>query len=187
MKAASRVLGLMLVTLVLPACLIPSSKDKYDRTPNGWHVHWKDQGTLATGLHDKTQLLALFDAAMARGIDECAALMNQPATAVYDRAKDYDTLYTLVDNAWFRVDGSGSADSPTASYASGIVYGRSNLTVAFYSLHSLPNGTPLPADAPAWTVHAGVDHPDQTYFGEEVDGQQYPALGYELTHYWGNP
>lgn len=173
-----------LLLLFLAGC--PINREKFDRTPNGWHVHWEDQGTESTGLHTKAQLLALFDSSMERAIDECATQMNRTPQEIRSRAKDYDTLYTLVDNAWFEVNG-GSVDAPDAAFAAGCVYGRHNLTVAFYSLKSVPNGTAIPTDSPSWTIHAGIAHPNSTFYGEEVDGQQFPALGFELTHYWGNP
>lgn len=165
-----------LFLLLLPLGCANLNREKYDRTPNGWHVHWEDQGTLVTGIHNKVELYNLFDAAMSRAITECANQMGLSESDVYNRARDYDTLYSLVDNAWFQAVGGG--------YAGGEVIGRHNVTVAFYSLSSVPNGDPF--TAPPWTIHQGVDHPDRTYFGVEVDGEQYPTLGHELTHMNGN-
>ncbi len=160
----------LVLTLLLGGCWQPGKKH-HDRTPAGWEVKWEEQGTISTGLHTREQLYSLFDAAMVRGCAESDATMKLPAGTSMSRAKRYETLYTLVDNAWFPV-GDG--------FAAGCVYGRHNLSVAFYSLKSVPNGTPI--IAPPWTLHQGIAHPDQTFYGEEVDGEQYPALGHELAH-----
>lgn len=165
--------------LFFVGCSVPGGRDKFDRTPGGWHVHWLDQGTESTGLHTKAEILSLFDAAMERSFPECATHVGLPESYVRKAIHDRDALYTLVDNAWFAV-GLGSSDAPNAVYASGLTEGRTHVTVAFYNLTSLLNGSTFPPEAPSWTFHAGIAHPDRTYFGVELDGLQYPALGYEL-------
>jgi hypothetical protein len=164
------------VLLLLAGC---KPREQYDRTPMGWHVHWEDQGTLVTGLHTKLQLFNLFDAAMERSFDECSARLNIPRAAVASTIKRNDALYELVDNFYFAVD-PGSADAPDAVYASGITYNRVEVKVAFYSKFG---GTSTPPaysyDVPPWTVKQGPTT-GLWYWGAEADGQQYPALGYEL-------
>ncbi len=57
------------------------------------------------------------------------------------------------------------------------------MSVAFYN----KQGPALPADVPPdalstlpWTLKPSTSYPGQLYWGAELDGQQYPALGYEL-------
>jgi hypothetical protein len=174
-----RYLILIVPSLLLFGC--PLNREKYDRTPAGWHVHLEDQGTIGTGLHDKAQLFALFDAAMERALDECAVKVGLDRGYCRSRIRKNDALYTLVDNFYFPV-APGSADAPTATFASGCTYNRYETTVAFYNKAA---GTPadpslVPPTAPSWTLKPSTTAPGLVYWGEERPGEQYPALGYEL-------
>lgn len=178
MKAMVRVLALAMTVLLLPACLIPNSKDRYDRTPNGWHVHWLEQGTITTGLHSKLQVLVQFDVAMERSFPECAAKVGLPEDYVRRTIRDRDALYTLHDDSIFQV-APGSADNPTGTWASGLEVGRTHSEVAYYLWISVAPAA-VPVDAPGWTLHQNPNRPAETIYGKEVDGGWYPALGYEL-------
>ncbi len=170
----------LVLTLLLGGCKLPGSRDTFDRTPNGWHVHWVDQGSLARGAHSKGQVLELFDAAMERSFPECALKVGLPEAYVRKTIKERDALYTLVDNFYFAVD-PGSADAPDAVYATGCTYGRTHTTVAFYnkSLSGVVDPATIAPQVLPWTIKyspkAGL-----WYWGFEMDGDQYPALGYEL-------
>ncbi len=112
---------MLLLLMIVPSLLLLTGngchpREKYDRTPAGWHVHWEEQGTLTTGLHDKRQLYVLFDAAMERSLDECAARVNLPRGYVASKIRSNDALYTLIDNFYFqgRRDATGSRRSGRA-------------------------------------------------------------------------
>lgn len=164
--------------LLLTGC--PLNREKFDRTPNGWHVHWLDSGTIATGLHTKPELFALFDAAMERSFPECAAKVGLPESYVRSKIRENDALYTLVDNFYFPiVDGIPAVDAPSALFASGETLNRLEVWIAFYNkAPPVDFRAQVPKTAPPWTIKAGVSLP-VWYYGEELDGMQYPALGYE--------
>lgn len=177
-----------LTLLLLSGCHLPWDREQYDRTPNGWHVHWKEQGTITTGLHSRLELYSLFDAAMERSFPECAAKVGLPESYVRSKIRKNDALYTLVDDFFFKVEGGPAVDAPNALYATGETEDRIEVIIAFYdkdqdtSLN--PDGavTPamVPVSAPSWSLKASTKYPGLVYYGIELDGQQYPALGYEL-------
>lgn len=171
-----KILFALLLVIALAGCSV-LNREKYDRTPAGWHVHWLDQGTLTTGLHSKAQLYELFDASMDRALLECATKVNLPTGYVINTIRDRDALYELHDNFYFAV-APGSADAPTAVYASGITYNRYLTGVAFYN--KAGPATNAPTDVIPWTIKASTSFPGQVYWGVETDGEQYPALSYEL-------
>lgn len=169
---------LLLLLILLGGCML--KREQYDRTPRGWHVHWVDQGTITTGLHSKFELMLLFDAAMERSMPECAAKVGLPESYVRGKISDNDALYTLVDNFYFPiVDGIPAVDAPTAKYAAGETLSRIETYVAFYNKQG-PVVPPIPVAGPQWAQHISASFPGQVYYGSEVDGDQYPALGYEL-------
>jgi hypothetical protein len=169
--------------LILALCLsgCPLKDKKADRTPNGWRVKWKEQGTLTTGLHTQAEVYALFDAAMERSFPECAAKVGLPEGYIRSVIQDRDALYTLVDNFYWYV-GPGSQDSPNTVYASGVTFSRYDTWVAFYNKAAASPALPtaVPVNAPSWTLKDSTSFPGQVYWGEERPGEQYPALGYEL-------
>jgi hypothetical protein len=158
--------------------VLPGTREQFDRTPAGWHVHWLDQGSIASGKYDKDVLLSLFDKAMERSFPECSAKVGLPEAYVRNSIKERDALYTLHDDSIFKV-APGSADAPLAVWASGVTDGRTHVQVAFYLWVTTPNGT-VPADAPAWTIHPNPNRPTETIYGTLPAGREYPALGYEL-------
>lgn len=176
----------VLVLALLAGC--PLSREKYNRTPGGWHVHWQDQGTVATGIHSPLELFVLFDQAMAQAIPWCANYVNLPADYVAHKLRDNDALYTLVDDFFFPVPYGSASDAPTATAATGETFDRIEVEIAFwnrdrdYTLN--PDGavtpTMVPATAPSWTLKASVKYPGLVYYGVEIPGSEYPALGYEL-------
>jgi hypothetical protein len=159
-------------------CKLPGARDKYDRTPNGWHVRWKDQGTESTGLHTKAEILALFDSAMERAIPWCANYVGLDVGYVRSTIKKRDALYTLHDDSIFPAP-LGSEDAPTQVWCSGLTWGRSFTEVAFYLWVSVDPAA-VPVDAPVWTIHQNPNHADKTIYGVEQAGNEFPALQYEL-------
>lgn len=165
--------------LLLAGCNLPWDREKYDRTPNGWHVHWTEQGTILTGLHDHLQLYSLFDAAMERSFPECAAKVGLPESYVRSKIRDNDALYTLVDNFHF-TDIGQPTDANGTTEASGETLDRVEVWVAFYNKAGPDIPANVPATAPSWTLKSSTSFPGQVYWGVETPGGQYPALGYEL-------
>lgn len=168
--------------LIIPSLLLgcPTDRERYDRTPNGWHVHWEERGTVTTGLHSKLQLYQLFDSAMERGIQEVHDGWGFDLAYVRHVLRERDALYTLVDNFYFPVIGGPAQDDPTAQYASGETLNKFEVYVAFYNKGGPDTPEKVPADAPSWTLKDSVSFPGKVYWGAEIDGHQYPATGYEL-------
>jgi hypothetical protein len=155
-------------------------REKDDRTPAGWKVKWHEQGTLSLGLHDKAQLYALFDAAMDRGIQEVQTGWGFDAGYVRHKLRENDALYHLVDNFYFPVIGGPPVDVPDAKYASGETLDRFEVYIAFYDKQGPDDPANVPAASPGWTLKDSTSYPGKVYWGMELDGQQYPATGYEL-------
>jgi hypothetical protein len=177
---------LFLLTLGVPMAFLgcPGAGTKPDRTPNGWAVRWHEQGMLVSGRHDKYQLYALFDAAMTRAELEVEAAHGIPAAQVEAKFRSWDTVFHLVDHYHFKPIGT-PVDFPNAIFATGEEVSRYEYWLAFFSPSAgSPDLAGIPADAPAWTIHYSDTY--ATYFwGVEIDGNQYPALGYELGHAFG--
>jgi hypothetical protein len=172
-----RCLALAALVLLAPACLI----HKPERTPAGWKVKWEEQGTITTGLHTRLEVFQLFDAAMDRAVVECATLLSLDPGYVHHRIKDDDATYTLVDNFYFPIIGGMAAvDAPDAQFASGETLDRVEVWVAFYSKAGPALPADVPTNAPPWTLRASTTYPGQNWWGTEIQGQQYPALWYEL-------
>lgn len=165
--------------LLLTGC--PLNREKFDRTPNGWHVHWIDSGTIATGLHTKPELFALFDAAMERSFPECAAKVGLPESYVRSKIRENDALYTLVDNFYFPiVDGIPAVDAPSALFASGETLNRLEVWVAFYNKKGPDLPVNVPIVSPPWVRRDSTTYPGQVFWGMQDPLNEYPALGYEL-------
>lgn len=169
---------LILSLLFLSACNTFGLTEQYDRTPEGWHVHWLEHGTLLSGAHTRLELYNMFDAAMIRSIAECSKKVNLPEDYIRKSIKERDALYTLYDDSIFPV-APGSADAPTAVWASGMTSGRSNTSIAFYLWVSV-DPTQVPKNAHSWTIHPNPNHSDKMIYGADQPGNEYPALGYEL-------
>jgi hypothetical protein len=167
--------------LLLTGCNLPWDREKYDRTPAGWHVHWLERGTLEAGLHSRLQLYQLFDAAMERSFPECATKVGLPESKIRSTIRENDALYTLVDSFYFNDIGQPT-DANGTTTASGETLDRFEVYVAFFNRDAPgpvdPNAVPV--DAPSWTIKPSVSFPGKVYYGEEDLGNQYPALGYEL-------
>jgi len=180
----------LFLILIFPSMLFGSggcAKDPYDRadvTPAGWHVTWTDAGTVTSGLHTKDQIYDLFDAAMVRAAGQVETIYGIPSVHVLNRARNGKRVHDLRDGFAFLVVGSPS-DFPNAVYASGeIMSGK--MILAFWSLDPGAATDPslIPSSAPLWTV---LRSPSTGLYrwGLEVEGDQFPALWYELGHQWG--
>lgn len=176
-----RFCALALLVLALSACR--DDLDRADHTPAGWPVRWKEQGTLAQGFHTKAEIYDLFDAAMIRAADEVELAHGIRAAAVLKRARR-GGLFVLVDHWHFPA--AGAIDVPGEGFASGMIDGGSNVTVAFYNRAG--GGSYAASNEPqisrGWMIYYGPVT-GFLYWGDEVDGRQFPALGYELAHEWG--
>lgn len=183
----------MFVILLCPSFLLavgcgilPGTREEFDRTPAGWHVHWIENGTITSGLRTREELFTRFDATMEAAIPWCATKVGLPVDYVRKTIRDRDALYTLHDDCMFRVD-PGSVDAPTATWASGATDGRTHTRIAYYLWRPVKSNAtpvdPLLTEARTlrpWTIHQSPTNSDEIIFSVEEEGHYYPALDYEL-------
>ncbi len=132
-----------------------SDYDKADRTPDGWHVEYDDQGSSAYWS----------TADVYRDFDRRMREIGSPYAG--------GILYILVDNTRFWVDSA-------QAWASGM-YTGTRIYVAVYPDQSLTPGSEFPSDSLPWTRHVGTVT-GNLYFGVWPPEPSFPALEHELEH-----
>ena len=148
-----------LVLLLIPTCLLgcpidrESDYDRADRTPDGWHVEYGDQGSAA--YWSRSDVYAEFDRRMRE--------INSPYAG--------GILYQLIDHTHFPIDGV---------YAVGAFTGQ-RIIVAVYPTSSLPAGSDFPPESLPWTRRIGQTT-GLTYFATWPPAPSFPALEHELEH-----
>lgn len=177
MKSARRFL---LLLLLVPSALLgltgcpfdrwfeESDYRKADKTPNGWHVNYGDQGTVGGGHATLVEVYADFDAAM----DRTYVALGQ---AAWDVVRDRKVVFELVDHTRFPIQGV---------YATGAYDGGDGIIVAMYATQSAPPGSPFPAQALPWTCRIGTVT-GTTYWGQREGNVPFPALEHEIGHALG--
>jgi len=140
-------------------------------TPDGFVLHWHDQGSRARGL----DIAALYDEAVRPG-----ALHLEKYGITPDQIRK--ALPSI------KVHGIDDFMVPTQASETGYAAGGYDeryriLTLPLYSVKRLKADAPFPADAPPWTCRRR----QQPYVDEAVCGElrfPFPALGHELGHHF---
>ena len=158
-----------LVLLLIPTCLLGCPLDRHEteweRTPAGWKVEWRPEGSEAAGLYTKDEVFLLFDLRM----EEALASVGRPRGI-----EDYG--FILIDNASITLD--------NGLHAAGMWDPNGKITVCLYPNQSLPVGTPAPPEALPWTVYVGPLS-GLTWYATYPASVPFAALDHELLHAHG--